>query len=86
MNQMEARQVASGANGILFMWHHLILEADREEPDEFKRCMYRQPERQAYQNAIQCLRYNGLVEDYDVENVRVKINGVWLRDIKSIQV
>jgi len=30
------------------------------------------------------MKYNGLIEDYDVQKICVKINGVWNYSIKGI--
>lgn len=64
--------IARSANGILWMWRELHLEADR-----LCDCWYKQERRQAYQDTINCMVTNGLIEDFDMLKCQVKINGRW---------
>lgn len=72
-------QIACAANAILWLWNSIILESEKVEPSE-RQCWHRWPERQAYQNAINAMLNNGLIESFDVCKVQVKINGVWRSD------
>lgn len=77
MNKQDKANVAHAANDILWLWREVIQEADRNEPEELKRCWYKHDVRQAYQDTLIALQRNGLIEDYDVQKVAVKIDGRW---------
>jgi hypothetical protein len=78
------KDIACTANAILWLWKDIIDESEVNESDEMKRCWYRLPERQAYQNSIISFVTNGLIEDYDVLKVAVKIAGIWRSDRKQL--
>lgn len=71
------KKIAHAVNAILWLWHRLIDDADIYEPDVARRPLYRYPERQAYQDALNSFKHCELIEDYDVVNIRCKIKGVW---------
>lgn len=77
MNKQDKTNVAHTANDILWLWREVIQEADRNEPDEARRCWYKHGVRQAYQDTLQAMKRHGLIEDYDVVKVAVKIDGNW---------
>lgn len=65
--------IARAANGILWMWRDLVREANASNnPDwhKFER-------RQALQDAISCMQREGLIEDYNMLECKVRINGQW---------
>jgi hypothetical protein len=66
---------------MLQLWHDLCLEAEATDNVSW----YRVDVRQAYQDALNSLKTNGLIEDYDVVRVRVKVDGVWSASRRHLQ-
>ena len=85
MNKRDVFNVASTANGILMLWHSVRVQQKTQKTEHLK-MWHKQDACQAYQDALNCMRHNGLIEDYDVEKIRVKVNGVWNYDLKGIRV
>lgn len=63
-------KVARAANAILWLWKQLV---DQSQGD----CWFKHDARSAFQDSIICMRTCGLIEDYDVLKVEVKIKGIW---------
>lgn len=72
INNEVGAAIARAANGILYMWRELHLEAEK-----LNDCWHRHERRQALQDAVACMKTNGLIEDYDMLKCEVKINGQW---------
>ena len=66
----EEFNIASAANGILFLWKTSKDEGQKE----------------GFHLAIKCMMFNELIEDYDVASLRVKIGGKWTSSIRTIKV
>jgi hypothetical protein len=74
-------KVIHHANDILQLWHNLSKEADKSD----KPAWYKIDMRQAYQDALISMVRNGLIEQYDVVRVRVKVDGVWSDSRRHLQ-
>jgi hypothetical protein len=81
---MTKTQLIHYANDILQMWHNVIADSERVE-DKHKRCWYKVELRQGYQDAMNGLRSHGLIDQYDVQKIRVKIDGVWYADRRHLE-
>lgn len=63
-------KVARAANAILWLWKQLV---DQSQGDMW----FKYEARRAFQDSIICMQACGLIEDYDVLKVEVKIKGIW---------
>lgn len=63
-------RIARAANAILWRWKQLV---DQVEDKPF----YAHQARQAYQDSLIAMQCCGLIEDYDVLKVQVRIKGIW---------
>lgn len=72
--------IACCANDILWLWNDLIKEAEASE----RPMWHKIDARQAYQDSLNSMKANGLIEDYDVVSIRVKIDGEWRKDRRSL--
>lgn len=63
-------KIACAANTILWLWHQDIQGAERDP-------WYKHEALQAYHDSIRSMVFCGLIEDYDVVKIRVKIKGEW---------
>lgn len=68
--------IATTANDILWLWRELILEGNEWHEVKAK---------QSYHDALNAMKANGLIEDFDVVNVRVRINGEWDSSRREIE-
>lgn len=68
------------ANDMLQMWSNLIKDANASENPSW----YKYEVRQAYQDSLNGLVANGLIETYDVVDIRVKLDGVWRSDRRNL--
>lgn len=80
MNARDKLHVIHMANDVLWLWREVVREADRQEPEEQRRCWYKHDARQAYQDAMQSMKRHELIEDYDMLKVAVKVDGQWRDD------
>ena len=85
MNKKDLFNVASTANGIMVLWRQVIQER-AAQPTEHGKLWHKVATSQAYQDALNCMKFNELIEDYDVVNLRVKIKGSWYTAIRGIKV
>jgi len=76
-------RIVWAANDILWLWRRLVHEA--ESQTLVSASWYKHDVRQAYQDAINSLRHNGVIETYDVEDCQVKIGGVWRNDRRAVK-
>ena len=74
----EEQLIVFHANDVLWMWRELIRQ------DTEGRGWYEHRARQAYQDCMQSLRHNGLIESYDCDKVRTKIQGEWYSDRRTL--
>ena len=65
------------ANDILWLWRGLVMESDKQFDNPG---FYKYDVKQAYQDALNSMQHNGLIETYDVVKCQVKIGGVWRND------
>lgn len=63
-------KVACAANAILWLWNDL---ANRRMGDAW----FKQDAFQAYRDSLFAMQTCGLIEDFDMVKVEVKIKGVW---------
>lgn len=70
MNAVDKYRLACAANDILQMWHNLIEESNGNT-------WYKHEVRQAYHDAMNFMLSHKLIEDFNVQNVSVKIGGQW---------
>jgi len=68
--RQEDLRIARAANAILWLWKQLV---DRAEHEPF----YAHQTRRAYQDSLIAMQSCGLIEDYDVTKVQVRIKGIW---------
>lgn len=66
-------KVIQHANAMLWLWKELV---DRSNGNSW----FEVTARQAYQDCLNSLKYLGLIEDYDVTKVQVKVDGQWRSD------
>lgn len=81
MTKTEKLQVATAAIGILYLWRQIVIEAEVQEHDPMRRIWYKLEVRQAYHDALISMRNNHLIEDYDMLELKVKMDGVWTGEI-----
>jgi hypothetical protein len=77
-------QLIHYANDILQMWHNVIADSERIE-DWQKRSWHKVDLRQGYQDAMNGLRAHGLIDEFDVDKIRVQIDGVWYADRRHLE-
>ena len=70
----EDQLIVFHANDVLWLWRELVNQ------DTDGRGWYEHRARQAYQDCMQSLKHNGLIESYDCVEVRTKIHGEWYSD------
>ena len=63
-------RIARAANAILWRWKQLL---DRTEHEPFST----HQTRLAYNNCLIIMQHYGLIEDYDLLKVQVRIKGIW---------
>lgn len=63
----DQKKVARAANGILWLWRECITE----DP------WHKHEARQAYRDAMNLLCRQGLIQDFDLETLQVRVSGVW---------
>ena len=64
------RDIACAANAILWLWHQ-DAEVAKKNP------WYKADARQAYRDSVRSMQFCGLIEDYDMVKIMVKIDGEW---------
>ena len=73
MNKRDKHVVARSANAILWLWADLL---KRSQGDSW----FEHHGQRAYQDAMQAMVSCGLIEDYDVVKIAVKIKDEWRTD------
>jgi hypothetical protein len=68
---------------ILWMWRELVRESEKQT--ERDPSWYKYDVRQAYQDAMNSMMHNELIETFDVSECRVKIGGVWRNDRRGLR-
>ena len=63
-------RIANAANAILWLWNDTARASKGN-------CWYKQDARQAYQDSLIAMVSCGLIEDYDMVKIQVKIKGTW---------
>jgi hypothetical protein len=74
----EEQLIVFHANDVLWLWRELIRQ------DTEGRGWHEHRARQAYQDCMQSLQHNGLIESYDCDKVRTKIQGEWYSDRRTL--
>jgi len=85
MNSRDKNAIACYANDVLWMWNSVIKRAEIEVEEPLRRSWFMREARQAYQDAMQFMVRNDLIETFDVTKIQVKIDGVWRDDRKMLK-
>ena len=72
MNSNDKARISAACNGILWLWRDLIIKSGGDPWVEHTA-------RQAYCDSIRAFKTYKIIEDYDVDNVMVKIDGIWYK-------